>query len=386
MKQYNGNFLSYLNSKTKAATDKSNATKSYTVKNIDVHDIIPNEKNFYSITNVEQLAARMALSGHISPLEVLPGSEPGKYTLLSGERRRAAVLYRLEKGEITDPTVPCIVREDMRSNDRFTAEEVEIINLITANDYRTKTPFEQLEEVLRLKPIAKRMWEEQNQEGEQQDKDTPFFRDFFAKQLGLSDSALQRILVLQKLVPEAKAAYEAQQLPKSALAVLAGKSEDVQREYLKALSEDLVGNTIADVKAADKRPWLNQDEQSADETNIEDSEQDMEDVSAPNAGPLTDKPVLKPEEQSPVSDGSKDDESAGGHAAGNSVKPDGENSGITMDQARAQADEWVMQEIMNIIDKAEKNMKLAKDNDNGAEAAMWDLRRAAATVVFESMK
>ena len=98
MKRYSGDLLAILGKKQKEAALRNNA---YEVQMIDAHDIIPNSENFYGIREVEELATRMKISGHITPLEVVArDDEPGKYTLISGERRRAAMLYRLEQGEI----------------------------------------------------------------------------------------------------------------------------------------------------------------------------------------------------------------------------------------------------------------------------------------------
>ena len=139
MKRYSGDLLSILGKKRKEAALRNRA---YEVQLIDAHDIIPNSKNFYGIREVEELATRMKISGHITPLEVVArDDEPGKYTLISGERRRAAMLYRLEQGEIEKAVMPCIVRVDLDSTEALTAEEIEAINIISANDYRDKTPF-----------------------------------------------------------------------------------------------------------------------------------------------------------------------------------------------------------------------------------------------------
>jgi ParB-like chromosome segregation protein Spo0J len=200
MKRYSGDLLAILGKKQKEAALRNNA---YEVQMIDAHDIIPNSKNFYGIREVEELATRMKISGHITPLEVVArDDEPGKYTLISGERRRAAMLYRLEQGEIEKAVMPCIVRVDLDDTEALTAEEVETINIICANDYRDKTPFEKLDEVQKLKPIARKCWEKEKNRPEN-------FRMYFAKSfLGISPSSLQRITVLEKLVPEARSAYE----------------------------------------------------------------------------------------------------------------------------------------------------------------------------------
>ena len=181
MKRYSGNILSIL--EKQRSVNAPAKTGAYEVQLIDAHDIVPNSKNFYGIRDIEELATRMRISGHITPLEVVASDdEPGKYTLISGERRRAAMLYRLEQGEIEKAVMPCIVREDLDGTEELTAEEIEAINIISANDYRDKTPFEKLDEVLIMRPIAKKMWAKAK-ETEEEGKPLKDFRAYFAREI-----------------------------------------------------------------------------------------------------------------------------------------------------------------------------------------------------------
>ena len=158
MKRYSGDLLAILGNQRNV--DVTLKDCAYEVQLIDAHDIVPNSRNFYGIREVEELATRMKITGHITPLEVVAkDDEPGKYTLISGERRRAAMLYRLEQGEIDKAVMPCIVREDLDGTEELTAEDIEAINIIGANDYREKTPFEKLDEVVTMRPIARKLWE-----------------------------------------------------------------------------------------------------------------------------------------------------------------------------------------------------------------------------------
>ncbi len=91
MKRYSSDLLAILDNQRNA--DMPVRDCAYEVQLIDAHDIVPNSKNFYGIREIEELATRIRLSGHITPLEVVASDdEPGKYTLISGERRRAAML------------------------------------------------------------------------------------------------------------------------------------------------------------------------------------------------------------------------------------------------------------------------------------------------------
>ena len=75
MKKYSGNLLSYLNDTTKSTVMENaqdNTKQTVEIEMIDANDIIPNQQNFYGIRDIEKLAKSMALSGHVSPLEVVP--------------------------------------------------------------------------------------------------------------------------------------------------------------------------------------------------------------------------------------------------------------------------------------------------------------------------
>ena len=204
MKRYSGDLLTILGNQRSENVPLRDC--AYEVQLIDAHDIIPNSKNFYGIREVEELATRMRITGHITPLEVVAkDDDPGKYTLISGERRRAAMLFRLEQGEIEKAVMPCIVREDLNGTDALTAEDIEAINIIGANDYRDKTPFEKLDEVVTMRPIARKLWEKAKAD-EEEGKHLNDFRAYFAREiLGISPSSLQRITMLENLVPEPQA-------------------------------------------------------------------------------------------------------------------------------------------------------------------------------------
>ena len=80
------------------------------IEYIDVDRIDPDENNFYSLERLEDLAANIELIGLQQPLRVRPGTEPGRYTIVSGHRRRAAILLIRDGGsEQFRRGVPCIV-------------------------------------------------------------------------------------------------------------------------------------------------------------------------------------------------------------------------------------------------------------------------------------
>ena len=65
--------------------------------------IDPDPNNFYSLDGLDELAGNIELIGLQQPLRVRPGSEPGRYTVVSGHRRRAALLMIRDGFDSEDP-------------------------------------------------------------------------------------------------------------------------------------------------------------------------------------------------------------------------------------------------------------------------------------------
>ena len=72
MKKHKGSMISYLNPATQSAAVQRSV---YRVENIDAEKIIPNEKNFYSIEGIEEMANSLAVSDHMAPLEVVANGD-----------------------------------------------------------------------------------------------------------------------------------------------------------------------------------------------------------------------------------------------------------------------------------------------------------------------
>ncbi len=354
MKRYSGDLLAILGKKRKEAALRKSA---YEVQLIDAHDIIPNSKNFYGIREIEELATRMKISGHITPLEVVAREdEPGKYTLISGERRRAAMLYRLEQGEIEKAVMPCIVRVDLDSTEALTAEEIEAINIISANDYRDKTPFEKLDEIMTMRPIARKLWEKAKASNKN-DRSLNDFRAYFAREiLGISPSSLQRITILEYLVPEARSAYEDGLIGKSVLYELANKQEDEQREYVAGLKSGENVGTVAEVQGKDR----------ADEA-VPDEEPCVNEVEAEVIANQQDDEEGSHQEETPLEMSTNASRS------------------LDMAEAEAKARQWVIEGLQRLVEEAVGKIEAAKTRKDNADAALWDLRRAAANLAIEAM-
>ena len=250
MKKHKGNLVAYLNPATRQAA--VTLETGYTVKQIDVTKIIPNEKNFYSITGIEELANSLSVSDRqLPPLDVVDNGD-GTYRLISGERRLSATLFRMERGEMERAELPCHILPAFREEGTLTAEQMETLSIIFANNYRQKSTLDRLREVQELEPIARAIYQEEKEKGVLSDgngKNTPF-RTFFAEQiLAISPAALQRLKALESLSDEAVAAFEEGIINKSAATELAALSKEEQDAFVSSIRTGECAGTRADLEA-----------------------------------------------------------------------------------------------------------------------------------------
>ena len=250
MKKHKGNLVAYLNPATRQAA--VTLETGYTVKQIDVTKIIPNEKNFYSITGIEELANSLSVSDRqLPPLDVVDNGD-GTYRLISGERRLSATLFRMERGEMERAELPCHILPAFQQEGALTAEQMETLSIILANNYRQKSTLDRLREVQELEPIARAIYQEEKEKGVLSDgngKNTPF-RTFFAEQiLAISPAALQRLKALENLSDEAVAAFEEGIISKSAATELAALSKEEQDAFVSSIRTGECAGTRADLEA-----------------------------------------------------------------------------------------------------------------------------------------
>lgn len=111
--------------------------------------------NFYSLDGLDELAANIATVGLQQPLRVRPSDEPGRWLIVSGHRRRAA----LEKLADDEPerwgNVPCIIEPAAAS------PELQELRLIFANaDTRKMTSFDQSKQAERVEELLYKLQEQ----------------------------------------------------------------------------------------------------------------------------------------------------------------------------------------------------------------------------------
>lgn len=267
MKKHKGCMLSYLNTATQNAAVQRSV---YRVENIDAEKIVPNEKNFYSIEGIEEMANSLAVSDHMAPLEVTANGD-GTYRLISGERRLSATLCRIRRGEIDKAELPCHVLPAFEAKGALSAEQVEMLSIIFANNYRQKTVLDQLNEVQQLEPIARAIYQEAKEKGELADANgvNMKFRTFFAEHiLSISKSALQRLQTLSQLTDKAKNAFEEGLIGKSVAVEIASLDQELQNSFVASIRAGRLSGTLSDLaahlKASNPEPEAETEENAAE--------------------------------------------------------------------------------------------------------------------------
>ena len=115
-----------------AALGKVSESGTEQISYIPLERLVSDERNFYSMDGVEELAANIELIGLQQPLRVRPGEQPDWsdapfYGIVSGHRRAAALRILSEENPERWKTVPCIVETAGGS------PELEELRLIMAN-------------------------------------------------------------------------------------------------------------------------------------------------------------------------------------------------------------------------------------------------------------
>lgn len=129
----------------KAAVGDETPKARFRTKDINIKKLYSNDKNFYSVTDIEPLAQKILLVGLIENLEVVHDPcDRGEYRITAGERRWRALKLLVEQSYTDFEMVTCQIQTPASADE-------EMLRLIIANDYRNKTVADILEEEKQLK-------------------------------------------------------------------------------------------------------------------------------------------------------------------------------------------------------------------------------------------
>lgn len=224
----------------KAAVGDETPKARFRTKDIDIKKLYSNDKNFYSVTDIEPLAQKILLVGLIENLEVVHDPcDRGEYRITAGERRWRALKLLVEQGYTDFGMVTCQIQTPASADE-------EMLRLIIANDYRNKTVTDILEEEKQLKDILQRM----KQEGRAikgYKLDSGRLRDVIAKMLQMPATKIAQIESINKhLIPEFAEELKEGRLTFSAAYMISGMNEETQAEMLERYQEN--GLTYKEVK------------------------------------------------------------------------------------------------------------------------------------------
>ena len=189
------------------------------IEYLPIESIDPDPDNFYSLEGLEELAGNIELIGLQQPIRVRPG-EDGHYIIVSGHRRRAAILLIRDGGsdQFADG-VPCIVE---RGEESAAMRE---LRLIYANaSTRVMGPAEVSKQAERVEMLLYQL----------KDEGVEFpgrMRDHVAEACKVSRTKLARLHAIRKnLAPDILEAYfDKGNLSEATAYALSQKDHDLQR-------------------------------------------------------------------------------------------------------------------------------------------------------------
>ena len=189
------------------------------IEYIDIGNIEGDPSNFYTLTQLEELASNIAVVGLQQPLRVRTSeTDPEKVVVVSGHRRHAALKLLIKEGDEALRAVPCI-RE--RAAGSAALQE---LRLIFANrDTRVISSAEVAKQVERVEMLLYQLKEEGFEFPGR-------MRDHVAQACKISAPKLSRLKVIREnLIPQYMNLFEKDDLPEQtayALARLPGDFQD----------------------------------------------------------------------------------------------------------------------------------------------------------------
>ena len=190
------------------------------IEYIPVDQIDPDPNNFYSLDGLDELAGNIELIGLQQPLRVRPG-EDGRFIVVSGHRRRAAILMIRDGGnEMFRDGIPCIVDRGEES------PAMRELRLIYANaSTRVMGPAEISKQAERTEALLYQLKEEGIIEFPGR------MRDHVAEACRISKTKLARLHAIRhNLVPELLEEFDAGHLNESVAYRMSQEKPELQME------------------------------------------------------------------------------------------------------------------------------------------------------------
>lgn len=207
---------------------------------IDIDLLDAHEANFYDVSKLDTLADSIAMDGLQQPLVVTAG-ENGRYTVLSGHRRRAALRKLVEEDGREDlRRVPCLVRA-------YKSQALAELQLIMANSTaRVLTSAEVMHQAQRMEELLYQLKEEGYSFPGR-------MRAQVAEACQVSESKLARLKVINaRLCSEYMELFNQDKLPEQVAYSLAKLPQDFQRRIFGATKGYPVASVVEQLTTAYK--------------------------------------------------------------------------------------------------------------------------------------
>ena len=203
------------------------------IEYIDIGLLDGDERNFYQLTDIDELADNIQMCGLQQPIRVRAG-EGGRFTIVSGHRRRAALAQLVDKGLDQFRRVPCIRETDDAS------PAMQELRLIFANSATRKlTSAEISEQSKRVEALFYQLKEEGYEFPEGR------MRDAVAAACNTKGSQIARVRVIDaRLIEELTAMWKRNELPEQSAYTLAKFPPNMQHRIFTVFPQIPTGSTL----------------------------------------------------------------------------------------------------------------------------------------------
>ena len=212
----------------------SDSDTAETLQHIDINLLDSDERNFYALDGIDELAANIELIGLQQPIRVRANPDmPGRYFIVSGHRRRAAIWKLYEEQPEKWGKVPCIVESDAVS------PAMQELRLIYANsDTRKMKDSDLAKQAERVQSLLYQLKEEGVEFPGR-------MRDHVAEACKVSAAKLATLKVIrEKLVSNLQPRFESGKLPTETAYQLARLPAGLQVQLCKAVPQLITQNVV----------------------------------------------------------------------------------------------------------------------------------------------
>lgn len=238
-----------LNRNSKAAAEDKPRAR-FRTKDISIRKMYSNDRNFYSMNDIDKLAQEILTVGLLENMTVMYAPcERGEYRIIAGERRWRALQLLLKKGYEEFEIATCQIKS-------IAEEHEEMVNIIMANAYRDKTMADLLQEEQQLRKSLQYM-KDNGLTLQGYTLDSGRLRDVIASIMQMSGTKIAQIdSINERLIPEFTEQLKEGRLTFSAAYEISGMDQEQQQDMLKKSQESggLTWKEVKEAKAAAEEP------------------------------------------------------------------------------------------------------------------------------------